>query len=63
MKCYCIPQKELPTLLIKKTINNSINMKNNITEGILCLLFGTFMAICFLAIMCGFGDKGLLSIF
>lgn len=38
-------------------------MKDNIQEDLWCLFIGTIMAIAFIALMLGDGDKGLLDLF
>lgn len=37
--------------------------KVDIEENFLCLVAGILWAICFIALMCGDGDKGLLNLF
>ena len=37
--------------------------KVDMEENLLCLAAGIFLAICFIAMMCGDGNKGLLDLF
>ena len=40
-----------------------MDKKNEIEENFLCIAIGMLMAICFIALMCGDGNKGLLELF
>ena len=40
-----------------------MDKKNEIEERFLCITAGILMAICFIALMCSDGNKGLLDLF
>lgn len=50
-------------LYLKPTINNTtMTRKDTLEESLLYLVAGIFLATCFIAMICGDGNKGILDL-